>query len=745
MHLLPPQWFLASRKFLAIIIGGSVVAYVGFLLVSNYFAQVDLQNNLLRQLSLENERRALSLSYFFSDRKDDLINLALSREISVYFENKALGMSMEYGLNLSLIPIKERFSDLIARKKIVEEFVYSKIVFIDREGRKLIDASPSANIPVPHKEWKRYLSPAYRNGAIITSDDGKEIVVSVSYEFKGHYSGQIVAWLKPDTIYNHFVKDISFPSRQSYIVILKDKTCLPIHVNQPSFLASLPETPSFRISGLPFEFEIQDGNEKFKKTAILSPVKETILFLVIIENTDEIVGGLPPRELLIRMVIPAIVILGGAVFILVLSIKSLVLKTQLSESVLRENIVQEKHKQLEIEIAERLNAENALRESEELFRTLVNSMLDAAIIIDWSGNILFANAAAARLVALEHTEDTIGLNMANFIHPDSLEAAINDLVLVQGGKGGFPGEYKIITTKGKEKWVSSLGIDIFFKGQSADLVTLRNITERKQMEEEIKQAKEFAEAANRAKSDFLANMSHELRTPLNAIIGFTEVILDKNFGDLNATQEEYLGDVLQSSWHLLSLINDILDLSKIEAGKLELSLSECNLNNLLNSSLVMMREKAMKHGLKLKTDIENIPEIIKTDERKVKQILYNLLSNAVKFTPDGGSITLSAKLYNQASLKPGESADNIDQNVFDHAVHFIKISVSDTGIGIKSTDLERIFNPFEQADGSTSRKYQGTGLGLSLSKKLIEFLGGKIMAESEGLGRGSTFSFIIPI
>ncbi len=262
----------------------------------------------------------------------------------------------------------------------------------------------------------------------------------------------------------------------------------------------------------------------------------------------------------------------------------------------------------------------------------------------------------------------------------------------------------------------------------------------RQLQVEIKGrelAQKKAERASRAKSDFLANMSHELRTPLNHIIGFTELVVDNNFGELNATQSEFLNDVLDSGTHLLSLINDILDLAKVEAGRLELKSATIDLKSLLENSLVMISEKAVKHGIGLKTVIDGLPETIMADERKLKQIMYNLLSNAVKFTPDGGAIVLTAQPSEYPlSEQPG------DENGTGRSV---KITVSDTGIGLKPDELERIFNPFEQAESSASRTYQGTGLGLSLTESLVKLHGGRIWAASEGAGQGSTFSFILPV
>jgi GAF domain-containing protein/anti-sigma regulatory factor (Ser/Thr protein kinase) len=237
---------------------------------------------------------------------------------------------------------------------------------------------------------------------------------------------------------------------------------------------------------------------------------------------------------------------------------------------------------------------------------------------------------------------------------------------------------------------------------------------------EIQDKSQQLEIASRHKSEFLANMSHELRTPLNAIIGFSEVLLQGIFGDVNEKQREYLADVLGSGQHLLSLINDILDLSKIEAGRMDLDLTTFAIREALESGLTIVRERAARNGIKLSTVVASDVGTIEADERKVKQILYNLLSNAVKFTPDGGRVDVSVR------------ADNGD----------VRVEVRDTGIGVAAEDQERIFEEFRQVGRERSR--EGTGLGLTLTKRFIELHGGRIWLESSP-GKGSTFAFTLPV
>jgi signal transduction histidine kinase len=239
---------------------------------------------------------------------------------------------------------------------------------------------------------------------------------------------------------------------------------------------------------------------------------------------------------------------------------------------------------------------------------------------------------------------------------------------------------------------------------------------------EIAEKSRLLEAASRHKSEFLANMSHELRTPLNAILGFSEVLAERMFGEVNEKQAEYLQDILSSGRHLLSLINDILDLSKVEAGRLELELGRFHLPTTLDNALILVRERATRHGITLTQHVDPGVGDIVADERKVKQVLLNLLSNAVKFTPEGGRVGITATA----------------------AADAITISVSDTGIGIAPEDQATIFEEFRQVGRDDARKQEGTGLGLTLAKKFVELHGGRIWVQSE-VGNGATFTFTLPV
>ena len=306
-------------------------------------------------------------------------------------------------------------------------------------------------------------------------------------------------------------------------------------------------------------------------------------------------------------------------------------------------------------------------------------------------------------------------------------------------------------------WFSIIFLILVIGGiESVAFLRMRRLEEAKaslaDSGERLKASVLHLQEATRLKSEFLANMSHEVRTPLNAILGFAQILQKEYYGPLNEKQQVHLNYIVDSGQHLLSLINDILDLSKVEAGKMDLELSTFPLKTVLETSLNLFREKAYKHRIDLALEVDEEIGSITADERKLRQILYNLLSNAFKFTPDGGSIRLMADLAHHSLLtadsdhkKLSEQKQKVMNQKPSAPEKCLRISVEDTGIGIPPGEQEKIFEPFTQVDGSYTRKYEGTGLGLSLVKRFVELHGGRVWVESRGEGKGTTFSFVLPL
>jgi PAS domain S-box-containing protein len=385
-------------------------------------------------------------------------------------------------------------------------------------------------------------------------------------------------------------------------------------------------------------------------------------------------------------------------------------------------------------VIERKKAHETLR---KLSRAIEQSPA-TVVITDVQGKIQYVNPKFSQLTGFA-VQEAIGKNpriMNSGAQPKAFYQELWSTIL--SGREWY-GQFCNRKKNGETYWErASISPVRNEQGEIANFVAVKeDITQLLHYEEQLKRAKESAENANRAKSDFLASMSHELRTPLNAIIGFSEVLAERYFGALTDKQAEYVADILASGRHLLSLINDILDLSKVEAGKMELDLSTVAVSSLIDSSLTMVREKAARHRITLTAQVAaDVSDLeIRADERKVKQILFNLLSNAVKFTPDGGSVRLSAR--HLKAQDPDAAGGGIRDDV-------LEICVADSGVGIRAEHQKRIFDPFYQVHGTQKMKPSGTGLGLPLSKDLIELHGGRIRVESDGDGQGSRFYVTLP-
>ena len=435
----------------------------------------------------------------------------------------------------------------------------------------------------------------------------------------------------------------------------------------------------------------------------------------------------------------------------------------------RTNELETSNQRLREEITERKRAEKELERLKRQYELILHSAGEGIIGQDLEGRLTFVNPSAEKMLGFK-AEELIGKSSHAMWHHSRTDGAPSPekecsiMLTCRDGKT-YSGIDEVFWRKdGTSFPVEYIATPMREGGAITGVVVIfRDITQMK-MFYEAEAARIAADTANKAKSDFLANMSHELRTPLNSILGFSEMLADELFGSLNEKQKEYVQDILSSGRHLLSLINDILDLSKIESGKVELELGRCQLRDVLNAAMSMFKEKAMKHNLKL--DIEINPDAdteIVADQRKFKQITFNLLSNAVKFTPDGGSVFLKARKLSSSELgvrsihppltpRPFVGEDKGDGVLVselrtpDSALDtdFTEISVVDTGIGIKAEEIPKLFKEFTQLESAYTTTVEGTGLGLALTKRLVELHGGKIWVESE-FGKGSKFTFVIPV
>ncbi|RQW88496.1 MAG: response regulator [Geobacter sp.] len=679
--------------------------YMMYLVYSQYRIQEKLQKSFLQRNLQESEKKALTISYFLYERLYDLSNLADCRDFSMYYENRALGMSLEYGLGATINSAQDMLSRFREKRTLDGQPIFSRLVYAESSGKILFESRDKAVFPTGKQPVSQNLVRKTKHAEFSCEkiDGTYFLIISYPFQFKGRYTGRISGWMPVERILHHFVENrekddswisvIAFGNR--YLAGKSEETTLPpLQTLQNPVRMKSAGFNSIAVNSPP---TTQHNNQTFIVSIADTPL--SLVSFLRISNAE----SAPNHGLFYLLAGISLVLLAGGVTFYRGSMRAAVLETRLEETRLREKIVEEKNANL------------------RKLRAALEQSSCSVVITDINGSIEYVNAHFSRITGYS-TEEAIGRN-PRFLNSgqESLEKYQNLWETVLSGKI-WSGEFINRKKNGELYWEHANVAPVMDEfGSITSLIAIKDdISERKRSEIDLHNAKEAAEAANQAKSSFLANMSHEIRTPMNGIIGMTDLCLCTG---LDEQQRAYLAAVRISAENLLDIINDILDFSKIEADKIEIDESPFHLRTIVGQALQGLAPRAAEKNLKVIFDPSaDTPDTLIGDPGRLKQVLVNLVGNAVKFSKNGQvlvSVTAVAEDAGQCLLS---------------------FTVKDSGIGIPLERQVNIFDPFEQGDLSTTKSYGGTGLGLTISRKLVELMGGTIHLVSKE-GKGSSFTF----
>lgn len=705
-----------------IVVGVPFLLSIFYLLYNSFQIERDLKENLLKICHQRVEGRAADLGNFFSDRIEDLFNLRHSREIAVFFENKALGMSMEYGLKQSLIPIRDLFADLMNRKEVGGGKVYSRLAYISAEGKFLVDTESGK----PDEEATALLrQPSFSNsgpGRISMSQDGKYSIVSITHEHKGVYRGQIIGWISPKIIYDHIFGGDKTASSRYFI---RDERNGGLLVNdtvsvQPGYFNAIRSTPI----GSHNEFSVREKTgDAVNAVAYKVLVPDTTYSLVYLTHAERIYGKLASQNRVATLSLLVIALLAGVAF----TVRSMILKTSVNEL---ERRVQKRtadlcrlNESLQSEISEREETMRALEAAEKKYRSIFENAVEGMFQTVPDGRIISANPALAR--------------MHGYGTPEEMIADINDLIaqlyvdenrrlefvrLMEEDGAAYHFEVQTRRKGGMTNWVSINARNVRDENNGTPYYegSVEDITERKHLESQLLHSQKMEAIGTLA-----GGIAHDFNNILTAIVGYSDLLCLKIEKD-NPVRA-YVDRILSSSQKAVNLTQSLLAFSR----KQTIDLKPHKAGTLIGGIAELLK-RLLTEDVNLEIGHVDNDVVIMADKSQIDQVLMNLATNARDAMPHGGTLVIEA-------TRTVMDNDFIQIHGYGSHGEYVLVSVADTGTGMDENTIKKVFEPFF----TTKAEGKGTGLGLSIAYGIIKQHNGYITVESEP-GKGTTFRIYLP-
>ncbi len=754
-----------KAKVAAIAAGILMVGYICLLVSINYFSQIELRESTLKQLRQDMKTRATTVDYFCSERKNDLKNLAENRMISAFFENKALGMSMEYGLQSSLLGISETFSRFLANRELADDRIYTRVVFIDTRGKLLVDSQPEREKGEHELDWKTFLEPGKSGAAIVALHEKGllKVMVSTPYFFKNQYTGQILAWISPKTVYS-LVEAKGSLMRSVYVVCTKHLLPLSAGMQYKPDLSTLTDLGSAKIVETHRFEQVKKDGSRVDMIAMGVHVKDTPLALIMLLSASEVFGHMAPGHLPLAMGALATIVLAGMAVAFRINAQRLILNTRLEEVSRREREIEEKNRQLQREISvreraeeallkahddleirveertkelaesnmflkqeskERKQVEQALRESEEKFRSIVENSHAGIYIMDSSYRFIYVNKQLCEILGYP-PDKIVGQDFREFLDEKSKHLLADRYRRRQAGEDLPPRhEFNAIRKDGQKRRMEMSSMVIMDSNEVPQTIAqVLDITEQKQLEAQLQRAQKMEAIGTLA-----GGVAHDLNNVLSGIVSYPELLL------MNIPEDSPLrGPILtiqRSGAKAAAIVQDMLTLARRGVSTKDV----VDLNNIISEYLdspEYQKLRSFNPDVKLETNFETDLLNIMGSPVHLSTTVMNLVSNAVEAMSDGGKIVISTQ--SRYIDKPITGYETIKDG------DYVVLIVSDTGIGISREDIEKIFEPFY-----TKKKMgrSGTGLGMAVVWGTVKDHKGYINVQSIE-GEGTTFTLYFP-